>query len=120
MTGLQKIALLGATGQIGAGILAGLLNPPTEGYEPHVRVFLSPGSERPPGVDGHARCEIVELDYKKASRAELATALKGSDALVSALNGQGIQLQFTLLDAAVDAGNHPPYDSGPASTHACT
>jgi uncharacterized protein YbjT (DUF2867 family) len=120
MTCLQQIALFGATGQIGAGILAGLLNPPTKGYEPHVRVFLSPGSERPPGADGHARCEIVELDYKKASREELAKALKGSDALVSALNGPGIQLQFMLLDAAVDAGDHSPYYSGSAFTHACS
>jgi hypothetical protein len=46
----------------------------------------------------------VRVDYKSASRAELAQALRGVDAVVSALNGPGIERQYDLLEACIDAG----------------
>jgi uncharacterized protein YbjT (DUF2867 family) len=103
-TQLHVVGLFGASGQIGSAILDALMNPSTKGYQPKVIVYLSPGSDKPPALEHASNVETREVNYKEGTRDELATALHGVDAVVSALSGPGIKTQYKLLEAAVDAG----------------
>lgn len=95
---MHKIALFGATGQIGRAILSALLN---SGF--HVVQVISPGSE------SRARPESTTLstnvvDLASVSRNDLASVLAGTEAVISALNGKALEAQGLIQDAAWDAG----------------
>ncbi|BGP45174.1 hypothetical protein JCM10450v2_000991 [Rhodotorula kratochvilovae] len=101
----QTIALFGASGQIGSCILDALFSPSVPDYHPHVRVFYKTSEKEKfrERVKDHERVEKAEVeDYEDVAR--LKEALKGVDAVVSALNGPGIEAQYALLDAAAEAG----------------
>lgn len=100
-----RLALFGATGQIGAAILDALLEPSFGGYEPHVKVFLRDEhfSDKADSVRfKHPRVELVKADFDNVQ--DLADKLEGTEAVVSALNGPGIPAQDRILDAAAQAG----------------
>ncbi|GAA5886403.1 hypothetical protein JCM3774_000292 [Rhodotorula dairenensis] len=99
-----RIALFGATGQIGAAILDALLDPSFEGYEPRVKVFLRNESydANAESVRKHPRVELVRAELDDVR--DLAEKLQGTEAVVSAVNGPGIPLQDRILDAAAQAG----------------
>ncbi|KPV72355.1 uncharacterized protein RHOBADRAFT_55834 [Rhodotorula graminis WP1] len=100
----QTIALFGATGQIGRAFLDALLRPSTAGYEPRVRVFLRQQQfdDKAATIQDHARVDKVKADFGDVE--QLAKLLEGVDAVVSALNGPGIDAQYAILDAAAQAG----------------
>lgn len=99
-----RLALFGATGQIGASILNALLHPSFPGYEPHIKVFLRDESygKKASTIPDHPRVEKVKADFDNVE--ELAEKLKGVEAVVSALNGPGIDAQYKILDACAEAG----------------
>ncbi|GAA5884496.1 hypothetical protein JCM6882_005275 [Rhodosporidiobolus microsporus] len=96
-----NVALFGATGYVGQKLLEGLLNPSTEGYKPQVKVFLRKESNAE-SIPNHERVEKVVADLNDVD--DLAEKLKGIDAVVSALNGPGVDAQYKVLDAAAKAG----------------
>ncbi|TKA52601.1 hypothetical protein B0A53_04611 [Rhodotorula sp. CCFEE 5036] len=99
-----RLALFGATGHIGAAILDALLEPSFGGYEPHVKVFLRDEtfSDKADSIRKHPRVELVRADFDDVQ--VMADKLKGTEAVVSALNGPGIPAQDRILDAAAQAG----------------
>lgn len=99
-----RLALFGATGQIGASILNGLLHPSFAGYEPHVKVFLRGESydKKISTIPDHPRVEKVKADFEDFN--DLAQKLEDVEAVVSALNGPGINAQYKILDACAAAG----------------
>ncbi|TNY24161.1 hypothetical protein DMC30DRAFT_346165 [Rhodotorula diobovata] len=101
----DTIALFGAAGQIGSALLDALLSPSVPDYHPRVKVFYqrSESDKYSERVREHDRVERVEVrDFQDVER--LAEALRGVDAVVSALNGPAISAQYALLDAADKAG----------------
>lgn len=102
---LNTIALFGATGMLGGTILEALLDGVIQGYQPTVRVFLRPGKDVKDAYKHHARVEIVRCDYPQGGD-ELVEKLRGVDALVSVLNGPGYKSHYTLLEAAIKAGQY--------------
>lgn len=100
----NTVALFGATGQIGRAFLDALLHPSTPGYAPHVKVFLrnEQWDAKASTIPDDARVEKVRADFGDVG--QLARQLEGVDALVSALNGPGIDAQYAILDAAAEAG----------------
>ncbi|RKU40576.1 hypothetical protein DL546_002022 [Coniochaeta pulveracea] len=95
----HKVALFGADGQIGLCILNAFLK--SGKYD--VTPFVMPDHSLPQG-ESYQSLKPVALDLSKTSRSEIADHLKGHDVVVSALNGPGIASQFTIQDAAADAG----------------
>ncbi|OBZ68663.1 Phosphomutase-like protein 3 [Grifola frondosa] len=107
---LSTVALFGATGMLGSKILAALLNPPIPDYKPTVLVFLRPGKSLDQSLQGHPQLKTCELDYAKGGSA-LVECLRGVDAIVSVLNGPGVAAQYSILDAAIEAGVRRIYPS---------
>lgn len=96
-----KIALFGANGQIGDFILEALVHPPRHHFD--ILAFIPPSTQLQSNKDAK-NVTVKEFDVTKVSRKELASQLKGVDAVVSALNGKGLEAQPTIQDAAADAG----------------
>lgn len=95
-----KTALFGPTGQIGHSILSTLLK-----AEYPVLQIISPGSESraiPNTVSPLLSTQTIDL--ASTSREELASVLVGVYAVISALNGKGLEAQRFIQDAAADAG----------------
>ena len=91
---LQNVAVFGA-GQVGRAMLTALLNPVTAGYKPTVYAFIPPGSQKADSICGLSdKLKVVEVDFTKGS--ELVEKLKGIDAIVSTLNGKGIDARAVL------------------------
>ncbi|BGP41696.1 hypothetical protein JCM10449v2_005687 [Rhodotorula kratochvilovae] len=103
-TPYNNVALFGGTGQIGQAILDALLRPSTEGYQPNIKVFLrdEQWDDKAGTVPDDPRVEKVRADFGDVR--DLAEKLRGVDAVVSALNGPGIDAQYKILDAAAEAG----------------
>ncbi|KZT71757.1 hypothetical protein DAEQUDRAFT_749776 [Daedalea quercina L-15889] len=80
---LNTIALFGATGMLGSAFLETYVV--VEGYKPKVLVFMRPS-------------KVLNTRYEQHAQ------LRGTDALVSVLSGPGYASRYTLLDAAIKAG----------------
>jgi putative NADH-flavin reductase len=108
--GFEKVAIFGASGQIGHRILDNILN--CESQEFSIRCFVP--REKLGKYEGYGdakRVSAVVLDLEKLSRESLAAALKGVDVVISALNGDALEAQGVIQDAAADAGVQRFYPS---------
>lgn len=99
----KTIALFGANGQIGDRILRALCNVDRPGHEFKVIAFIPPETQLQSG-QGAQNVSTKTIDLTKAKRSEIASALQGVDAVVSALNGEALEVQSLIQDAAADAG----------------
>lgn len=99
---MSKIALFGATGQLGTAILNTLLTDPTL----TILQLIPPATKSQPQV----RPETTHLstrtvDVTTISRGDLARELRGVDVVISTLNGKkALEAQAVIQDAAWDAG----------------
>jgi uncharacterized protein YbjT (DUF2867 family) len=92
MTTIHKVALAGASSDVGRGFLQALLDADFE-----VTVLTRAGSN----TTFPSSVKTVNVDY--TSIANLTEALKGQDALVSNLGAAAFDLQANLIDAVVAA-----------------
>ena len=91
MASYHRIALAGATGNLGPSILAALID---AGFDVTVLTRSSSKANLPPSV------KVAQVDYE--SQDSLVQALSGLDAVISNLpNHDG---QATLIDASIKAG----------------
>ncbi|KAE8149603.1 hypothetical protein BDV25DRAFT_130240 [Aspergillus avenaceus] len=108
---MARIALLGATGQIGRSILLALLT--TTSHE--VVQLVQPASEKAKAVNTTAeqrkRLHTMPVDLLTASVDELAFILTGVSVVISALNGRVLQAQSKIQNAAAQAGVRRFYPS---------
>ncbi|KAI0157117.1 NAD(P)-binding protein [Hypoxylon sp. FL1284] len=95
MTVIKNVAVVGATGLIGRPIVTGLL----ESKLFNVTVLTRDGA-RQRGLPTDVTVKQVDYD----SLESLEAALKGQDALVSAMSFEAIHVQKNLVDAAASAG----------------
>jgi len=93
MSSIKKVALAGASGNLGPAILEQLLQAK---FTVTVLTRKDSKSTFPAGVN------VAPVDYD--SLESLTAALKGQDALVSTLASAAITVQTSLIDAAVAAG----------------
>lgn len=99
---MSKIALFGATGQLGTAILNTLLTDPTL----TIIQLIPPATTSQPQV----RPETTQLstrtvDVTTISRGDLARELRCVDVVISTLNGKkALEAQAVIQDAAWDAG----------------
>ncbi|KAJ9615220.1 hypothetical protein H2200_001294 [Cladophialophora chaetospira] len=91
---ITKVAIAGATGVLGLHILSALSA--SERYD--LTILVRSGSTLPIPHSG----TVVEVDFE--SDANLVSALRDHDVLVSALGKTALALQPRLIDAAVAAG----------------
>ncbi|KAK2789975.1 hypothetical protein FQN52_005783 [Onygenales sp. PD_12] len=89
----RKVALAGATGNLGPSVLDELLN---AGFD--VTVLTRNGSNH----KFDARAKVAEVNYDSID--SLKSALAGHDALVNTLGSIGRDVHLRLIDAAVAAG----------------
>ncbi|BGO98365.1 NmrA domain-containing protein [Rhodotorula toruloides] len=101
---LEHIALFGSSGQIGGAILNALLAPAVPNYSPKIRCFFQSSDEgKVDAVQDDDRIEKVKVaDFKDVG--QLKQKLEGVDAVVVALNGPALEAQYSILDAAAEAG----------------
>ncbi|KAF2870755.1 NmrA-like family-domain-containing protein [Massariosphaeria phaeospora] len=104
----NTVALFGADGQIGERILSALLTSKRHTFK--VIAFIPPSGQLPGGTDT-TNVVTKTFDLGKLTREDLASNLKGVDAVVSALNGEALIAQGTIQDAAADAGVQRFYPS---------
>ncbi|KAK3310856.1 uncharacterized protein B0T15DRAFT_507481 [Chaetomium strumarium] len=107
-----SVAVIGATGNIGGPILRAI----QEAQPPFQSITVLTRSANPGGAFGpNVHVEVV--DY--SSRDSIVAALKGVDAVVSAVAQQSVESQKTVIDAAVEAGVKffIPSEFGLANTH---
>ncbi|KAL8846241.1 MAG: hypothetical protein Q9221_008654 [Calogaya cf. arnoldii] len=92
MRTVSKVALAGATGNLGPAILKGLLD---AGFQVTVLTRQSSTHTFPPNVN------VSPIDYDSLD--SLTSALKGQDAVVSTLASLALSKQLLLIEAAVKA-----------------
>lgn len=98
---MPKIAVFGASGQLGTAILNALLNDQTL----HTIQIISPGTKSKVRSDTDIpNLSTKVVDLTTISRKELAEVLAGVDVIVSALNGKALEAQGLIQDAAWDVG----------------
>ncbi|KAF9886755.1 hypothetical protein FE257_011132 [Aspergillus nanangensis] len=101
MTSKQRVLLLGATGETGGSILAGLL----EANQFDVEILVRPSSSEKPAVKQIAdRGVNVRVSDLNAPENELTATLSGIDVLISAIGPHDLLQQKTLVRAAKSAG----------------
>lgn len=110
---MPKIALFGASGQIGAAILKALLTDPSL----NTIQILAPGTSSKVPANDHPNLSTKTIDLTSAKRDDLAKDLAGVDVVVSALNGKALEAQSVIQDAAADAGVRRFYPSEYGSHH---
>ncbi|KAE8452548.1 hypothetical protein EG329_000451 [Mollisiaceae sp. DMI_Dod_QoI] len=93
MSEIKSVAIAGASGNLGPHILKALL-------DANFQVTVLTRSQKPGAFD--ANVKVLEVDF--TSKVSLTTALKGIDAVVSAVGHQGVENQHILIDAAIAAG----------------
>ncbi|KAH8819836.1 hypothetical protein F5884DRAFT_849129 [Xylogone sp. PMI_703] len=93
MTPIKTVALAGASGALGSYALKALLR---ENFEVTVLTRSQKSAAYDPSV------KVVEVDY--TSRESLTSALRGQDAVVSAVTGEAVEGQIPLIDAAIATG----------------
>ncbi|KAM0329872.1 hypothetical protein ACHAQA_004037 [Verticillium albo-atrum] len=91
---IQKVAIAGATGNLGPAILTAIRE--SKHFEVTVLTRLESTHKFPADVT------VKHVDY--TSEASLTDALQGIDALVSTLSSFGVGQQKTLIDSASTAG----------------
>ncbi|KAH7136944.1 hypothetical protein B0J13DRAFT_506722 [Dactylonectria estremocensis] len=94
MAAIKKVAIAGATGNLGPAILTALRE--SKLFEVTVLTRKESNHEFPADV------KVQAVDY--TSEASLVDALQGQDGLVSTLSSIGVDNQKTLIDAAIAAG----------------
>lgn len=92
-----KVALAGATGNLGPAILKALLE---AGFE--VTILSRKGSNTTDSLPAHSNQKIIKVDYNDVQ--ELTSALQGVEVVVSTLAGVALDTQKPLIDAALAAG----------------
>ncbi|KAL4865766.1 hypothetical protein BDV12DRAFT_210926 [Aspergillus spectabilis] len=94
MTTVNTVVLAGASGSLGKAVLKALIA--SDKFD--LTVLSREGSDRafPPTV------RVIKVDY--GSIDQLTAALKEKDAVISTLSGDAIDVQETLIQAAVAAG----------------
>ena len=98
---MPKIAVFGASGQLGTAIVNALLNDQTL----DTIQIISPGAKSKVRLDTDIpNLSTKVVDLTTISRKELAGELAGVDVIVSALNGKALEAQGLIQDAAWDAG----------------
>lgn len=97
MTAIKKVALAGATGNLGPHILRNLLH---AGFE--VVILSRKNSKSTDTLPHHPKQSVAFVDYK--DQPSLEAALEGVDAVVSNLSAPAIHLQKTLIEASIAAG----------------
>ncbi|OTA65790.1 NAD(P)-binding protein [Hypoxylon sp. EC38] len=95
MTTIKNVAVVGAAGKIGRPIVDRLL----ASKQFNVAVLTRDGSRQ---HDFPADVTVKEVDYDSIE--SLESALKGQDALVSAMAFEAIHMQKNLVDAAAKSG----------------
>ncbi|ETN43586.1 uncharacterized protein HMPREF1541_02745 [Cyphellophora europaea CBS 101466] len=95
---ITKIALIGATGNIGHPILQALLNDGS--YE--VTILSRQGSTSTDSLPTHPRQKITKVDFDDLN--SLTAALQGIEGVVSNVAGHALLSQKKIVDAAVAAG----------------
>ncbi|KAK3695804.1 hypothetical protein B0T22DRAFT_418648 [Podospora appendiculata] len=90
---ITKVALAGATGNLGPAILAALVK---AGFAVTVLTRQASPANLPPSVTA------VQVDYDSLD--SLVSALTGQDAVISTIAGAALSKQLLLIDAAVQAG----------------
>lgn len=93
MSTYKTVALSGASGTVGKEVLKALLN---AGFTVTALTRSDSDASFPSGV------EVAKVDYNDVK--SLTMALKGHDAVISAVGYAGMQRQTILVDAAVAAG----------------
>ena len=94
---INKIALVGATGNLGPAILKGLLD---GGYE--VTVLSREGSTSTDSLVSHPKQKIVKVNFEDVN--SITSALKGIEGVVSNVASHALLSQKKIIDAAVVAG----------------
>ncbi|KAJ6163845.1 hypothetical protein N7497_003824 [Penicillium chrysogenum] len=98
--GFKTIALFGATGQVGRHILHAILDCKKQSF--HVVQIVSPSDKDAAYQTSHTELKVLDLFALEEN--ELCAALRGVDVVISALNGQGLEAQPDIQDAAASAG----------------
>jgi uncharacterized protein YbjT (DUF2867 family) len=93
MSPIKNVALVGASGNLGPSILAGLLE---ANFNVTVLTREASTATFPPSV------KVVKVDYN--SLASLQSAFTGIDAVVSTIASLALDTQLLLVDAAIAAG----------------
>ncbi|KAI2602056.1 putative oxidoreductase CipA-like protein [Hypoxylon sp. NC1633] len=93
MSTISKVAIAGATGNLGPAVLNRLVE---DGFKVTALTRKGTSHSFPSSV------AVVEIDYE--SPESLVKALKGQDALVSVIGYDGMLQQLPLIEAAVEAG----------------
>lgn len=91
---IQNVVLVGAAGSVGEAVLSALV----ASKKFNIKIIRRIGSKSatPDGI------AVQDVDFD--SQESLVEALKGQDAVVSAVGREGIPLQKNIIDAAVTAG----------------
>jgi len=89
---IKKVALIGGSGATGAPIVRALVN---ASFEVLVVSRVSSTAASPEGAN------IIKIDYTRES---LVAALKGQEAVVSAVSTFSLDQQIAIIDNAIEAG----------------
>ena len=94
---INKIALVGATGNLGPAILKALLD---GGYE--VTILSREGSTSTDNLVSHSRQKIAKVNFEDVN--SIFSALEGIEGVVSNVSSQALLSQKKIIDAAITAG----------------
>lgn len=94
---LNKVGLIGATGNIGVVILKALLD---GGFE--VTILSREGSTSTDSLASHPKQKIVKVNFEDVS--SITSALQGIEGLVSNVASHALLSQKKIIDAAIAAG----------------
>ncbi|KAK5070400.1 hypothetical protein LTR64_000071 [Lithohypha guttulata] len=94
---INKIALVGATGNLGPAILKALLG---NGYE--VTVLSREGSTSTDSLTSHPRQKITKVNFEDVDG--ISAALEGVEGVVSNVASSALLSQKKIIDAAIKAG----------------
>ncbi|KNG80512.1 oxidoreductase CipA-like protein [Aspergillus nomiae NRRL 13137] len=94
MSVIRNVAIAGASGDLGTPVLNALI----ESKKFNITVLTRHSSK----AQFPATVRVIPVDYN--SLPELTTALSGQDAIISTLTTAAMDVQHTLIDAAISAG----------------
>jgi putative NADH-flavin reductase len=96
---LQKIALVGANGNLGTAMLNAFLS---EGLK--VTVLLRESSKSASKLPSSDKLQISRIPNDLEPLSKLSKVLSGHDALVISVSSNQLEESYKLIDAAIDAG----------------
>ena len=97
MSAITKVALIGATGNLGPAILKALLE---NNFE--VTVLSREGSTSTDSLSSHPNQKIVKVNFDDSG--SIASALKGIEGVVSNVASAALYSQKAIIDCAIQAG----------------